>query len=70
MLQLLARRTGESNVFSVPDRNVLWSTTEDGILVQAVAKYSTSDVLGRDWSEVASELSGRSNTIQRALQVC
>ncbi len=28
--------------------------------MQSVAKYSTSDVLGRDWSEVASELSGGS----------
>ena len=27
--------------------------------MQAVAKYSTSDVLGRDWSEVASALPGR-----------
>jgi hypothetical protein len=35
---------------------------EDGFLVLAVAKYSTSDVLGRDWSEVASDLSGRSNS--------
>ncbi len=32
---------------------------EDGLLVPAVAKYSTSDVLGRDWREVASELAGR-----------
>ncbi len=60
MLQLLARRATESNAFSVPDRNALWSRAEDGLLVQAVAKYSTSDVLGRDWSEVASELPGRS----------
>ena len=60
MLQLLARRAAESNAFSVPDRNALWSTAEDGLLVQAVAKYSTSNVLGRDWSEVASELPGRS----------
>ena len=58
MLQLLARRAAESNAFSVPDRNALWSRAEDGLLVQAVAKYSTSDVLGRDWSEVASELPG------------
>ena len=29
--------------------------------MQVVAKHSTSDVLGRDWSEVASELPGRSN---------
>jgi hypothetical protein len=60
MLQLLTRRVAESNAFSVPDRNALWSTVEDGLLVQAVGKYSTSDVLGRDWSEVASELPGRS----------
>ncbi len=33
---------------------------EDGVLVEAVVKYSTSDVLGHDWSEVASELPGRS----------
>jgi hypothetical protein len=60
MLQLLARRAAESNAFSVPDRNALWITAEDGLLVQSVVKYSTSDVLGRDWSEVASELPGRS----------
>ena len=60
MLQLLARRAAESYAFSVPDRNALWSTAEDGLLVQAAAKCSTSDVLGRDWSGVASELSGRS----------
>jgi hypothetical protein len=60
MLQLLARRPGESNAFSVPDRNALWSRAEDGLLVQAVAKYSTSNVLRRDWSEVAWELPGRS----------
>ncbi len=59
-LQLLARRTAESIAFSVPDRNALWRRAEDGLLVQAVAKHSTSDVLGRDWSEVASELPGRS----------
>jgi hypothetical protein len=60
MLQLLARRAAESIAFSVPDRNALWSRAEDGLLVQAVAKHSTSDVLGRDWSEVASELPGHS----------
>jgi hypothetical protein len=60
LLQLLARRAAESNAFSVPDRNALWSRAEDGLLVQAVAKYGTSDVLGRDWSKVASELPGRS----------
>ena len=58
MLQLLARRAAESNAFSVPD--VMWSRAEDGLLVQAVAKYSTWDVLSRDWSEVAWELPGRS----------
>jgi hypothetical protein len=60
MIQLLARRAAESNVFSVPDRNALWSRTEDDLLMQTVTKYSTSDVLGRDWREVASELPGRS----------
>ncbi len=60
MLHLLARRAGESNVFSVPDRNALWSRTEDGLLVQAVTKYSTWDVLSRDWSEVVWKLPGRS----------
>jgi hypothetical protein len=59
MFQLLARRAAESNAFSVPDRNTLWSTTQDDLLVQAVAKYSTWDVLRRDWSEVAWELPGR-----------
>ena len=60
MLQLLARRAAESNAFSVPDRNALWSRAEDDLLVQAVAKHSTSDVLGRDWRVVAWELPGRS----------
>ena len=60
MLQLLARRAAESNAFSVSDRNALWSRAEDDLLVQAVAKYSTSEVLFRDWSEVAWELPGRS----------
>ena len=60
ILQLPARRAAESISFSVPDRHASWSRTEDDLLVQAVAKHSTSDVLGRDWSEVASELSGRS----------
>ena len=59
ILQLLARRAAESIAFSVPDRNALWSRADDGLLIQAVAKYSTSDVLGRDWREVASELPGR-----------
>ena len=59
ILQLLARRAAESIAFSVPDRNALWSRVEDDLLVQVVKKYSTSDVLFRDWSEVASELPGR-----------
>ena len=29
---------------------------EDGLLVQVVTKHSTSDVLGRDCGEVASEI--------------
>ncbi len=60
MLRLLASRAVESNAFSVPDRNALWSRAEDGLLVQVVAKYSTWDVLSRDWIEVAWELPGRS----------
>jgi hypothetical protein len=60
MLQLHTRRAAESNAFSVPDRNALWSRAEDDLLVQAVTKHSTSEVLFRDWSEVAWELSGRS----------
>jgi hypothetical protein len=60
MLQQLECRSAESNAFSVPDRNALWNRVEDGLLVQSVAKYSTSDVLGLDWSEVARELPGRS----------
>jgi hypothetical protein len=59
ILQLLARRAAESIAFSVPDRNALWSRAEDDLLVQAVAKYSTSNILGRDWIEVASEMPGR-----------
>ena len=54
------RRAAESNAFSVPDRNASWSRAEDDLLVQAVGKYSTSDVLGRDWRVVAWELPGRS----------
>jgi hypothetical protein len=38
----------------------LWSRAEDDLLVQAVAKHSTSEALFRDWSEVAWELPGRS----------
>ena len=60
MLQLFARRAAESNAFSVPDHNASWSRAEDDLLVQAVAKHSTSDILFRDWREVAWELPGRS----------
>ncbi len=60
MLQLLARRAAESNALSVPDRNALCRRTEDDLLVKVVAKHSTSDVLFPDWTEVASELPGRS----------
>jgi hypothetical protein len=60
VLQLLVRRVSESIPVSVHDRNTLWSRTEDDLLVQVVSKYSTSDVLCRDWSEVESELSGHS----------
>jgi hypothetical protein len=59
-MYLLARRTSKSITFPVPDRNELWNRTEDDLLVQDVTKYSTSDDLGRDWIEVASELSGHS----------
>ena len=59
ILQLLARRAAESIAFSVPDRNALWSRAEDDLLVQAVAKCSTSNSLGRDWIEVAWEMPGR-----------
>jgi hypothetical protein len=64
-MQFLACRATESNAFSVPDRNALWSRAEDDLLVQPVSKHSTSDVLFSDvlfpdWNEVASELSGRS----------
>jgi hypothetical protein len=38
MLQLLARRAAESNAFSVPDRNALWSRAEDGLLVEKIAE--------------------------------
>ena len=58
MLQLFARRAAESNAFSI--RNALWSSAEDDLLVQAVAKHSTFDVLFPAWSEVAWELPGRS----------
>jgi hypothetical protein len=43
----------------LPDRYALWSRAEDDLLVKALARYSTSDVLFRDWSEVALELLGR-----------
>ena len=59
ILQLLARRAAESIAFSVPDRNASWSRAEDDLLVQAVAKYGTSNILGRDWTEVAWEMPGR-----------
>ncbi len=49
----------QSNAFSVPDRNVT-SIVEQGGGWPPCASCSTSDVLGRDWSEVASELPGRS----------
>ena len=58
MLQLFARRAAESNAFSI--RNALWSSAEDDLLVQAVAKHSTSEAIFRDWREVAWELPGRS----------
>jgi hypothetical protein len=59
MMQLLAHRAADSIAFSVPHRNALWSRAEDGLLVQAVANHSTSDVLGRDWREVVLEPPGR-----------
>ena len=59
ILQLLVCRAAESIAFSVHDRNALWNRTEDDLLVQVVVKYSTSDNLGHDWREVASDLSGR-----------
>ena len=52
--KLLTRRAAESIAFSVSDCNALWSRAEE--LVQAVVKYSTFNVFGRDWIEVASEL--------------
>ena len=48
-----------SIVFSVPDRNTSWNRSEDDLLVEVVAKYSTSNILGRDWNEVTWEMSGR-----------
>ncbi len=59
MLQLFARRPAESNAFSI--RNALWSRAQDDLLVQTVAKHSTSEAIFRDWREVAWELSGRSD---------
>ena len=59
ILQFLSSRVVESITFSVPDRNVLWNRDEDDFLVQTVAKYSTSNILGRDWIEVESEIPGR-----------
>ncbi len=58
MLHILACRTTEYIAISVPDRKTLWSRTEDDLLVKIVAKCSTSDILFRDWSEVALELPG------------
>ena len=43
----------------IPDRNASWNRSEDDLLVQTVTKHSTSDVLGRDWCEVAWELPDR-----------
>jgi hypothetical protein len=37
----------------VPDRNALWNRGEDDLLIQAVAKHSTSNVIGHDWTEVS-----------------
>ncbi len=58
MIQLLARRTSESNVFSVTDRNALWNRGEDDLLVQDVGKHSTSEVIFHDRCEVSWELTG------------
>ena len=58
ILQIVDRRTTESITFAVPDRNASWSRAEDD-LVQAVGKCSTSNILGRDWIEIAWEMSGR-----------
>ena len=65
IVQLLARRAAESIAFSVPDGQALWSRAEEDLLVQAVAKYSASDVFGRDWIQVASDLPGRLPQQQR-----
>ena len=60
ILQLLAAESIAFSVLhSVPDRNASWSRAEDDLLVQAVAKCSTSNILGRDWIEVAWEMPGR-----------
>ncbi len=58
MMHLLACRAAESNAFSI--RIALWIRTEDDLLVQVVAKHSTTDVLFRDWIEVELEPPGRS----------
>ena len=58
ILHLLECRTTESTVFSVSDRKTLWNREEDDLHIQDVGMYDTSDVLGRDWREVASELTG------------
>jgi hypothetical protein len=53
MVDLLASRAAESNAFSVPDRYALWIRAEDGLLVQAVAKHSTSLTSDhRSWSQM------------------
>ncbi len=45
-------RAPESTASSVPDCNALWSRAEDDLLVQAVAKYGTPNVLGRDCVQI------------------
>jgi hypothetical protein len=71
MLQLLVCRATESNTFSVPDSNTSWNRTEDDLLVETVAKHSTSDVLFPDWIEFVSELTGCFQAaVQRTLQTC
>ncbi len=64
LVAVLVCRSTESNIFSVPNRNVLWRRVEDDLLVQAVVNHSTSDILFSDvlfpdWNEVASEMVSR-----------
>jgi hypothetical protein len=59
ILHLLVRRATESIAFSVSDRNASWSRAEDDLLVQALAKCSNSNILGRGWIEVAWGMPGR-----------